>query len=159
MGSGKSTVGEILSKSISYDYIDLDILIEETSGLLISDIFKKFGEEHFRSLESDALENVSEKSEKTVVSTGGGIVLKPSNREIMTRSGVTIYLKTELETVWERVKDDTSRPLLSGENPYEKAKELLSGRKDLYEKSDLIVETDRLDPDQVSEKIAGLLFE
>ena len=158
MGAGKSTVGEILSKSIGYKFIELDSLIEKSLNEKIPDIFSKMGEDHFRKLETDSLINVSKGSGDTVISTGGGIVLKPENMKIMKSTGTSIFLKTAIETIWERVKNDKGRPLLHVENPYNTANELLEERKELYNKADIIVETDRVSPQKISEKIIELLF-
>jgi len=116
------------------------------------------GEDHFRKLETDSLINVSKGSGDTVISTGGGIVLKPENMKIMKSTGTSIFLKTAIETIWERVKNDKGRPLLHVENPYNTANELLEERKELYNKADIIVETDRVSPQKISEKIIELLF-
>ncbi len=158
MGAGKSTVGEILSASIGYKFIDLDRLIEETTNRKIPEIFSELGENQFRNLETEHLVKVSKIGENAVISTGGGIVLKPKNLTIMESSGTTIYLKAGIETIWERIKDDNGRPLLNVDNPYGTAAELLESRKKLYENSDIIVDTDLLTPQLVSEEIAGLIF-
>jgi len=158
MGAGKSTVGVILSGSIGYKFVELDSLIEKTLNEKIPDIFSKMGEAHFRNLETDSLINVAKESGNTVISTGGGIVLKPENMKFMESTGTSIYLKTDIETIWERIKNDKVRPLLDVENPYKTANELLEGRKELYDKADITVETDRLSPQKISEKIIELLF-
>ena len=158
MGAGKSTVGEILSASIGYKFIDLDSLIEERANRKIPEIFSELGETRFRDLETENLITVSELKENTVISTGGGILLKPENVKIIESSGTSIYLKAGIETIWDRIKDDNGRPLLNVEDPYGTAAQLYEGRKELYESSDIIVETDQLTPQIISEKIKGLLF-
>jgi shikimate kinase len=158
MGAGKSTVGKILSASIGYKFIDLDDLIEKTSNKKIADIFLNLGEEYFRNLETDCLTSVSKDKSNTVISTGGGIVLNPTNINIIESSGTSIYLKAGIETIWERIKEDKGRPLLEVENPFETACDLLESRKVLYESSEIVVETESLTPQMISDNISELLF-
>ncbi|NIP39590.1 MAG: shikimate kinase [Candidatus Dadabacteria bacterium] len=152
MGAGKTTVGKMLAPKINFGFIDMDSEIELISDLSISEIFKIHGERYFRDLETGVLKDISQKSDQ-VVSTGGGIVIKEENWEIMKSSGRTIYLKASIETLFNRVKHKTTRPLLDVEDPFETAKELLESREPLYKKSDLIIDRERLEPDEVAEAI------
>ncbi len=152
MGSGKSTVGRILSGKIGFAFIDLDELIERREGVSVSDIFESRGEEGFRDIESEVLREIVGQ-ENNVVSTGGGVVLREGNRDLMSGSGVTVYLRTPAWVVWERIRRDTSRPLLRVENPFERICELLGERTALYELADVVVDTDSLTPEEVAEKI------
>ena len=158
MGAGKSTVGKALSALKGFEFIDLDSFIEKTANSKIPEIFSEFGEEKFRELETESLVKVSELKGKTVVSTGGGIMLNPENIHVMQTTGTTIYLKAGIETIWERIKDDRGRPLLNVENPLGTATELLNSRKHLYEGADIIVETDNLTPQMISEKINKVIY-
>ncbi|NIS08251.1 MAG: shikimate kinase [Candidatus Dadabacteria bacterium] len=152
MGAGKTTVGKMLAPKINFGFVDMDSEIELISDLTISEIFKIHGERYFRDLETGVLKDISQKSDQ-VVSTGGGIVIKEENWEIMKSSGKTIYLKASIETLFNRVKHKTTRPLLDVEDPFETAKELLESREPLYEKSDLIIDREGLEPDEVAEAI------
>jgi len=158
MGAGKSTVGKILSASIGYSFIDLDDLIEKKSNKKIADIFTNQGEEYFRDLETDCLTSVSMDKSNTVISTGGGVVLKPRNINIIKSSGTSIYLKAGIDTIWERIKNEKGRPLLEVENPYKAARNLLESRKMLYDSADIILETDGITPQGISDKLSELLF-
>lgn len=158
MGAGKSTVGKILSASIGYKFLDLDDLIEKKANKKITDIFLNHGEDYFRHLETDCLTKVSKDKSNTVISTGGGIVLNPSNLDIIKSSGTSIYLRAGIETIWERIKDGRGRPLLEVENPYEAACDLLESREMLYQSADIIFETDGLTPQNISDKLSDLLF-
>ena len=158
MGAGKSTVGGLLSASIGYTFIDMDSLIEEAVNMKIPDIFSGHGEEHFRKLETETLQKLSESGGNSVISTGGGVVINPLNMEIIGSTGISIYLKAGIETIWQRIKEQDDRPLLNVEKPFETAKKLLEDRKALYEKADITVETDGLTPLMIAEKIKDLIF-
>jgi len=88
-----------------------------------------------------------------VFSTGGGIVIKDENWEIMKNNGVTVYLKASIGTLFNRLKHKTTRPLLNVDSPFERAKELFLSRKSFYEKADLFIDRERLEPEDVAEAI------
>ena len=155
MGAGKTTVGKILSEKIGFRYFDADKFIENQSGKSISDIFSEHGEDYFRGLETKSLEYIVT-MEDQVIATGGGVVTREENWEIMRKSGVTIYLKAPVEVIWERIQHNKSRPLLQVENPLDTAKQILNSRTHLYEQADIIIETADLSPDQVSEEIINI---
>jgi len=152
MGAGKSTVGKILADKIGYGYYDADKFIEEQAGTTITQIFAEHGEPYFRDLESESLEILAKK-EKLIVATGGGVVQRDRNWDAMKANGITIYLKASVETIWERIKNDTSRPLLQVDNPVETATELLNKRTPMYERADIILNTDTLSLQQVADEI------
>jgi len=156
MGAGKSTVGKILADKIGYGYCDADKFIEEQAGTTITQIFADHGEQYFRDLESESIE-VLASNDKQVVATGGGVVQRDRNWNAMKKNGLTIYLKASVETIWERIKDDNSRPLLQVENPVNAARELLKKRTPMYEKADIIISTDNLSLKQVADEILTLL--
>lgn len=108
-GSGKSTIGKLLSERLGRTFIDLDHMIERDTMMFIDEMFEKYGEKTFREYETKALEAVS-KCDELVVSTGGGIVTEKRNKAFM--QGVVIYIDTELEIIEERIKNDFPRPLL-----------------------------------------------
>jgi shikimate kinase len=93
-----------------------------------------------------------------VIATGGGVVLREGNWEIMKNDGITIYLKASAGVLWSRVKSNTSRPLLQVENPFERLQELFSKRVSLYERADLMVNTENLSPADVAEEIIRELY-
>ena len=140
MGSGKTTAANILAKKLGLEAIEVDQLIQERSGRRsISDIFTLDGEEHFRDLETAVLREISN-LDNTIVSTGGGIVMKNRNRAFLKKSKV-IFLKTSFKVLEKRLRDDNSRPLFKDKI---KAKKLFNRRKNIYEKwSDHIVITDK----------------
>ncbi len=156
MGAGKSTVGKILADKIGYNYLDADQYIEEKAGTTITKIFAEHGEPYFRDLESEATEALA-KNENQVIATGGGVVQRDRNWCAMKENGITIYLKASVETIWERIKDDTSRPLLQVDNPVDTARALLNKRTPMYEKADAIISTDNLSLEQVADEVLNLL--
>lgn len=157
MGTGKTSVGRILAKSLEMSFVDLDVEIEKELGMTIPEIFSTHGEDFFRDAESEALRSVAQR-ERQAIATGGGVVLREENWEVMGKKGVTIYLKAPAEVLYKRVKNNTSRPLLQVENPLEKVQELLSKRISLYEKADLIVDTEHISPQEAVREIRNKLM-
>lgn len=157
MGSGKSTVSEILADMLDVELLDTDAAIEEAEGRKISDIFDQEGEEAFRDMETSLLDMVvSEHLSEMVISLGGGVPVREVNRELLGQAGKVVYLRTRPETVYERVKGDDSRPLLRSEDPLARIRELFDKRKDIYEAAaDIIIDTDDLTPREIAEKIVA----
>lgn len=133
MGTGKSTIGKALAKMQHRLFIDTDSYIEAKEGMLISDIFEQKGEDYFRSLETKILKELKEITHYAVVATGGGLPLRKENAELLSQMGEVIYLQTSVDTILERLKGDTKRPLLNTENPRERVKQLLLERNGKYE--------------------------
>ncbi len=153
MGAGKTTVGKILAKRLKLAFIDLDGMIEKELNLTIQEIFSRYGEDFFRDAETKALRSIADK-DRYVVATGGGVVLREENWETMEGNGITVYLRAPAGVLWSRVKNNTSRPLLQVENPFERFCELFSRRIPQYEKADLIVDTENVSPEYVAIEIA-----
>lgn len=155
MGSGKTTVSEILSDRLGLELMDTDATIEDTEGRSISSIFREDGEEAFRDMETELLTMIAgDHLRDMVISLGGGMPVREKNRELLKKSGKVVYLKASPETIYERVKGDTTRPLLQGEDPLLRIKELMEGRSDVYdEAADLIIDTDNKTPDEICDEI------
>ena len=115
MGSGKTSIGKLLAKRTGRLFIDTDSEIIKESGMTITEIFNKFGENYFRDLEYKVLSK-AKLIENHVISTGGGIILKLENIKIMKNSGTIIFLDIDVETQLSRVKNKKNRPLLGGDN-------------------------------------------
>ena len=131
MGTGKTTVGQLLAKQTGMPLVDMDTLIEERTGKTITDIFAEEGETYFRALEREMVQELATR-EGQVISTGGGIVLNSDNIADFEKTGLVVCLLANAETVLDRVRHDTTRPLLAGDKET-KIIQLLETRKPLYE--------------------------
>ena len=147
MGAGKSTIARALAKKCPSKRIEMDQLIEEQQGMAITDIFAAHGENYFRDLETELLRSFSE-STGYVVSCGGGSVLRDENAALMKENGCIVFLRATPETIYERVKDSTNRPILNGNMNVEYIRELMEKRRPRYEAvADICVDTDGKDVD------------
>lgn len=154
MGSGKSTVGIRLSYRLRRIVEDTDKLIEKKEKQSIADIFREKGETAFRQMETDCLKELLAVKEKKIIATGGGLPMKKENHALLKKLGTVVYLRISAKGVWERLKNDTARPLLQCENPYEKIEELLKKREPVYEEAaDIIVDVDGKNMEQVLAEI------
>ena len=143
MGSGKSTIGQLIAQRLDRDFVDSDHYIEEKTGVDIPRIFDIEGEEGFRLRETRALKELTQR-EDLVLATGGGSVTREENREMLRASGFIIFLDTSVNQQLERLKHDKKRPLLQTENPRERLEALLADRKPIYQElADLRIPTDR----------------
>lgn len=159
MGTGKTTVGEKLAKAIGYSFEDTDTLIEKTYNKKVSAIFEAEGEEIFRNYEALALEHSLLKT-PVVVATGGGIVLKPQNRQLMKEKGFVIALTSTPEKILERTQNEHHRPLLESsetDNRLQTIKTLLSKRTPYYLEADTLIDTTHLTPDEIVQEIMKVL--
>ena len=140
MGAGKSTVGSVLSRKLKLGFIDLDDLIEKHKKMSIPEIFKNFGEKAFREMEYEML-NSFETGQKLVISTGGGVVESKETIENLRKTGRIYYLEAPADVLYERIKDDTKRPLLMTKDPKKTLKEILDKRRIKYECADFKINT------------------
>ncbi len=143
MGSGKSTLGSMLADKLNWTFIDIDTELEKDHGLSINDMFNN-GESNFRSLESKKLEKIVLKNH-IVCATGGGIVEEDVNRKILNQS-FCVYLDTSLDVLHERVKHDSSRPLLLKGDKKDLLRDIFNNREEKYKSlSKLNINTDNVD--------------
>lgn len=157
MGTGKTTVSSCLSEKLGCPAVEMDQRIREESGMEITDIFEKYGEEHFRDLETSLIRSIGTEP-PCVVSCGGGAVLRPENVRMMKDTGVVVLLTARPETVLSRVKGDDSRPNLRGRMSTEGIAGLMEKRRLAYETAaDMTVETDHRTPDEIGEEIMSAL--
>ena len=147
-GSGKSTVGPRLAQALGLPWMDTDEQIARDSGKSIPEIFQKEGEEGFRECEAGVLAKVSA-GPASVISCGGGIVLRESNRKTMASTGLRIYLRADPATLARRLRSSQDRPLLSGKSPEETLANQLAQRAPGYEESEIHIDVTRLKPDEV----------
>ena len=140
MGTGKSTVGRLLASQLAYEFLDTDLLIEREQGAKIPQIFATHGEQYFRKIEQRLAVELG-KTDHKVIATGGGMVLNPQNIVNLRQNGFVIALVATPEVIYERVKQENHRPLLSGANSCAKIAALLLERAPYYENSDLMINT------------------
>jgi shikimate kinase len=157
MGSGKSTVAGELQRVLGMERIEMDDFIVKEQGMSISDIFAAYGEAHFRDLESDLLIRLQKKSD-VIVSCGGGVVMREENVAHMKKSGAIVLLTASPETIYERVKDNDSRPILNNNMNVAYIKELMEKRRSHYEAAaDITISTDHKSISQICEEIISRL--
>ena len=157
MGSGKSTVGKIISSELFLNFYDTDEEIETRTGASIDWIFDLEGEDGFRKRESKILHEMVQQN-SIVLSTGGGIILSESNRELLSSRGTVFYLATPIAVQLERTSKDKDRPLLKNGDPGKILEELHVARESLYEEvADYIVNTEGKSSQEVSEEIIKLV--
>lgn len=130
MGSGKTTVGKVLSHVLGYDFIDTDHIVVQNEKADIPSIFDIKGEKYFRKVETTALKQ-GMAGQDCVVSTGGGIVTTPENTEIL-RRGIVIYLEATPRQIYDHIKNDHTRPLLKEKDVYGTICTMLERRQELY---------------------------
>lgn len=153
MGSGKTTVGLDLARRMGVPFVDLDTIIAQRSGRSIPEIFRCAGEQAFRSLEDSVLcDLAAEGDPSSVVATGGGLPVNPSNRRLMKACGCIVFLKASFESLKDRVTGDGSRPLWNSD-----ARGLMQARTPAYKDADLVVNTDGRSPEEISREILKAL--
>ncbi|WP_158212334.1 shikimate kinase [Natranaerobius trueperi] len=152
MGVGKSTIGCSLAKSLGIGFKDTDKQIEKETNMDIANIFKMKGEQWFRDIESIVLTNLISDG-PYIIATGGGIVERSINRQILKNQTITVSLLATAETICQRVILDNNRPLLNTENKLQEIERLLNLRLKYYYESDILVWTDTLTRNQVKDKI------
>jgi len=155
MGTGKTTIAAKLSHRLKMNYISIDDLIQKKENRTINEIFTKSGEDYFRNVESEIVRDVAE-MENAVVDTGGGVVLREQNMDLLSANGTVICLTAEPEVIMERTKKYKHRPLLNVEDPKRKIMEMLKTRAPFYAKAKYSIDTGALTVRQVVEKIAEI---
>ena len=154
MGCGKSSVGIRLSYQLRRTMIDTDKWIEQRQKKTISQIFQESGEEAFRQMETECLKELIRTADRQIISVGGGLPMREENHELLKELGRVFYLKVTPETVYDRVKNDTTRPLLQVEDPMERIRTLMEKRAPVYEAcADVILEASDLTLEEITEKI------
>lgn len=157
MASGKSAIGRILSKRLGLQFVDLDTFIEEKEQLSIPEIFKTKGEIYFRKKEGGYLLELLHLKENAVISLGGGTPCYGNNMEFIKNKSTSFYLKASIDTIFERLKNETSqRPLVATigtENLKEYIAKHLFERAPYYEKSDHTILANQKSMDQIVDEI------
>ena len=140
-GSGKSTVGRQLARRLQLPFLDSDHVIEQRLGCSIRQFFEREGEDSFRNVESEVIDELT-LAPSSVLSTGGGAVLRPANRKCLRERGPVVYLKSSPEELYRRLRHDRNRPLLQGGDPMTRLRDLHGVRDPLYrETASFTIET------------------
>jgi shikimate kinase len=156
-GSGKTTIGRQMGRRLGLPFFDSDSVIEQRLGCSIREFFEREGEERFRDIEQNVLDDLS-KYHHGVLSTGGGSVLRPLNRQNLHTRGKVVYLRSTPEEVFRRLKHDMQRPLLQVDDPQEKLRALFNVRDPLYrETAHFVFETGRPSINRLLNTIIGEL--
>lgn len=152
MGCGKTTVGKTFASKIGYDFIDCDSEIEKSENMSISRIFAEYGEDYFRTLEHNFIKNLN--VVRTVIATGGGIVKKRANIDILKENCIIIYLKASPQKIYCNISHDNTRPLLDVPDKLKKINGLIKEREPMYASSaDIILNADFPTDELVNELI------
>ncbi len=155
MGSGKTSVGVRLSYRLRMPVEDTDKMIERREGCSVSELFAREGEASFREKETALLRELLDRKGRYIFSVGGGTPVQPGNQELLKQLGKVVYLRVKPETVYQRLKEDNTRPLLQCGDPLGRIRELMGSRKEAYEScADLVLDSDDLSVDEIMEKIA-----
>ena len=142
-GSGKSTIGRQLARRLSLSFSDSDHVIEHRLGCSIREFFEREGEDRFRDIEESVIDELSQ-GQDCVLSTGGGAILRPANRQRLHERCQVVYLRSSPEEVFRRLRHDRNRPLLQVADPLQRLKDLYSARDPLYrEAAHYVIDTGR----------------
>ena len=159
MGSGKSSIGIKLSYKLQLALSDTDKMIEANEGMSIKELFSLKGENYFRQAETKLLYDIIACENRKIYSLGGGTPIALQNQALICRAGKVVYLRAKPETIYDRLKGDTTRPLLQCEDPLGRIKDLMSKRSAIYERcADLIIDVDEFDQSQIVDMISNFIL-
>ena len=153
MGTGKTSVGRHVAELLGFEFLDTDELIQSRTNRTITDIFSKDGEPAFRALERQIVEELAAR-EKTVIATGGGLPTNPENLAALKSFALVVCLWASPEKIWDRVKNQSHRPLLHAADPQKKIRELLAAREPFYKQADVLINTDLRSVPEAAQQIA-----
>ncbi len=141
MGTGKSTVGRQAAGVLHIPFYDIDKVIEKQEGKSVQAIFDEKGEAAFRAIETAALRTLCEKDD-VLIAAGGGVLLSEENRKILNKKGILVCLTAKAGTILDRLKNDSTRPLLAGDDRAQKVEALLKERESAYNQCPIQIATD-----------------
>lgn len=139
MGAGKTAIGTAVARNLGVPFLDSDSEIELAANMSIAEIFSRYGETFFREKEAQVIDRLL-RTEKCILSTGGGAYLSERNRAMVHDAGIAVWLRADLALLWNRVKHKETRPLLRTEDPYGTLKQLYEARVPYYSKAELVVD-------------------
>jgi shikimate kinase len=152
MGTGKTSAGRLVAEQLHFEFLDTDELIQSKTGRTIADIFARNGEAAFRTLERDVVGELAGRA-KTVISTGGGLPACPGNLESLKTHALVVCLCASADRIWERVRNQSHRPLLHDPDPQKKIRDLLEARAPFYRQADVLINTDLRSAREVAQQI------
>lgn len=152
MGTGKTSAGRLVADQLHFEFLDTDEIIQTKTGRTIADIFAKNGEATFRELERSVVGDLAGR-QRTVISTGGGLPASPENLASLKSHALVVWLCASEEKIWERVRNQSHRPLLHDPDPQQKIHELLALRKPFYSQADVLINTDVRSAREVAQQI------
>ncbi len=152
MGTGKSSVGQLVANQLRFTYLDTDHVIEARAGRTIADIFAQDGEPAFRELERRIVEELKLRK-RTVISTGGGLSADAANLASLKSHALVVCLWASPEKIWERVRGQTHRPLLNEPDPLAKIRSLLAAREPFYRQADVLLNTEVRSVREVAQQV------
>ena len=152
MGTGKSSVGQLVAAQLQFHFVDTDELIQSRAGRTIQEIFSQAGEQVFRELEAQVVHELG-RAQKTVISTGGGLAANAENLASLKAHALVVCLWASPDLIWERVRGQTHRPLLHDPDPLGKIRQLLSAREPFYRQADVLVNTDQRSVKEVAQHV------
>ncbi|SPE53144.1 Shikimate kinase [Verrucomicrobia bacterium] len=152
MGTGKSCVGRLVAEALHYTFLDTDHVIEGRAHKTVAEIFQQEGEPAFRQWERLIVQELARRT-KTVIATGGGLPADSANLASLKTHALVVCLWASPETIWERVRAHSHRPLLNEGDPLEKIRELLAVRAPSYHQADVLVSTERRSLRQVASQV------
>ncbi len=142
MGVGKSSVGRLVAAELQFEFVDTDEVIESRTGVKVGEIFAQHGEAAFRQFESELVSEMAAWRGK-VISTGGGLIVNPDNLASLKAHSLVVCLWATPETIYQRTKHQTHRPLLQTADPLARIRELLAAREAAYKQADVLVSTEQ----------------
>jgi shikimate kinase len=152
MGAGKSTVGRLAAEQLQFNFVDTDGLIESRLGRAISDVFAREGEAAFRQYEKQVVAELAAQR-GVVISAGGGLVLDPANMASLKTHALVVCLWATPETIWERVRTQSHRPLLQAPDPQAKIREMLAERGPAYRQADVLIHSGLRSPRELAQQL------
>jgi len=159
MGTGKTTIGKLLSEKLSFPFFDTDKIIEQNTDMSIPQLFEKVGEKEFRNYETEVVKLLSD-TEGCVISCGGGIVLNKTNMDLLSKNGIIVYLNANVDTILKRIVGDKNRPIIAAmENPKDEIEKLFNKRKQFYQRYNFSFDVDDLTPDTIVTNIINTVKE
>ena len=156
MGTGKSTVAKKLQRFLPFQVVEMDEAIERVEAMSIPEIFAQKTEAYFRKVEKEVISELADE-EDLIIALGGGAFEDEETRNILEKTGKVIYLKSSVERLLNRIKDDKNRPLLQCDNPKDKLEELLKMREPNYLKAEFVIETDNKEINDIVNNIVELM--